>query len=260
MSDLSLLPSPGEPEVLSRPATLGLAEPDNATGGGTSYLPVLFSALIPGTGEIYLGYNLRGAALLTLEVLAWTGYFHYHNKGLDSRETYEGFADAHWNQSKWIDHHPEVYPQTGWTLEQLDDWGREVVSGSGEWPGYIQWVSKEEDKQHYYENIGKYDWYISGWADFDPEIDDPFMRDTELRDEYRALRKKSNDELDDANRFIYISLGTRVFSIIHTLFLVRSSEAEAAGAAGEVSKNHFRIHTRPLGMQGAEIALEYRFK
>ena len=62
---------------------------------------------------------------------------------------------------------------------------------------------------------------------------------------------------DDANKFIYISLATRVFSIVETLFLVRSSEEKAAG---EVSKNHFKFQTRPLGHQGAEIALEYCFK
>jgi hypothetical protein len=246
-------------EVLTRPASLGLAEPENADGGGKSYLPVLFSALLPGTGEIYLGYNWRGAALLTLEVLAWTGYFYYHNEGLESREAYENYADIHWDQRKWIDDHPDVYPLTGITLEELEEIGRDKLGG-GEWPGYIVWVSKEEDKQHYYENIGKYDWYISGWADFDPQIDDPFMMDTPLRDQYRAMRKESNDQLDDANKFIYLSLGTRVFSIVETLFLVRSSEARAADAADNHSQNHFRFRTRALGWQGAEVSLEYNFK
>jgi hypothetical protein len=245
-------------EVPTRPAVLGLAEPDNAGGGGKSYLPVLFSALIPGTGEIYLGYNWRGAALLTLEVLAWTGYFYYHNEGLESREAYENFADINWDQSKWIDDHPDVYPLTGITLAELEEIGREK-SGSGEWPGYVVWVSREEDKQHYYENIGKYDWFISGWADYDPTTD-PNMRDTPLRDEYRAMRKTSNDQLDDANKFIYLSLGTRVFSIVETLFLVRSSEAEAAEATESHSQNHFRFRTRALGWQGAEVSLEYNFK
>jgi hypothetical protein len=100
----------------------------------------------------------------------------------------ENFADKHWNAQKWIDHHPHVYDQTGFTIEDMDSIGHEK-SGSWEWPGYIPWVSKIENKQRYYDNIGKYDWYISGWEDYDPAKDPPFMLDTPLRNEYRAMRK-----------------------------------------------------------------------
>jgi hypothetical protein len=248
-------------EVLKRPAFLG-SPGDNETdsNGGVSYLPVLFSALMPGTGEMYLGYKWRGAALITLEIAAWAGYFYYRNDGLDSREAYESYADEQWELQKWLNHHPDIYDPfntTDATIEQLEQIGRDK-SGSQEWPGYLPYVSKEDDKQHFYENIGKYDWYISGWRDFDPEQDDPWMKDTPLRTTYRDMRKESNDQLDTANSFIYLSLGVRVFSIIETVFLARSSGS--ANNDQDVSRNTLRLETRPLGIRGAEIALEYRFK
>jgi hypothetical protein len=257
--DLSTMLSAGSPEVLVHPSVTGIGESDaSGSGGRSKYWPVLFSALMPGVGELTLGYKWRGATLIALEVAAWTGYFYYRNEGLDSRAAYESFADTHWDFRKWIDHHPDVYDETGVTLEQLEEIGS-GKSGSQDWPGYSPWVSREEDKQHYYENIGKYDWYISGWGDFDPETQ-PWMTNTALRDQYRSLRKESNDQLDDANKFIYVSLGVRVFSIVETLFLVRSSDSSGQEVDGDsAGLSQVRFKARPKGFKGAEIALEYRF-
>ncbi len=128
-----------------------------------------------------------------MEAAAWTGYFVKHDDGMEMRTQYEAFADAHWDYDKWIDDHPcPTVPPTGATLEDVEDCG-EASSGSGAWPGYIPWVSKEEDKQHYYENIGKYDWYISGWQDWDP-TQSPYAQQTDLRTEYRGMREQSNND------------------------------------------------------------------
>ena len=257
-SELSSVVATGRPEVLSRqPAYAFQSGADDSEGGGSGkYLPVLFSALMPGTGELYLGYKWRGAALITLEVAAWAGYFYYRNQGLDSRDSYEAFADQYWSTSKWIDHHPSVYPGNLSTPEQMDSVGME--QSSGEWPGFIPWVSKEEDKQHFYENIGKYDWYISGWQDYIPTDSGEFMTDTALRDQYREMRKESNDQLDRADTFIYVSLGVRVFSIVETLFLARSDGS--SGESGDETQNQLRLRTRAKGFDGGEIFLQYSFK
>jgi hypothetical protein len=263
-SDLTSIVSTGRPESLARASvptyqTASLDESGGDSGGGR-YLPALFSALVPGTGEIYLGYTWRGVALIALDVASWAGYIHYRNEGLDTREAYESFADTHWNIDKWMDDHALLWPSENLdTPAQMDSMGM-VHSGSGEWPGYMPWVSKEEDKQHFYENVGKYDWFISGWADYDPSVD-PFMTDTELRDQYREMRKESNDQLETADNFIYISLGLRVFSVVETLFLARSSGAETdTGGSADDSQNQLRFHARAKGFDGGEVYLQYSFK
>jgi hypothetical protein len=220
-----------------------------------SYLPVLYSLLVPGAGEISMGYYKRGIALVLVEIAAWSGYYVNHSDGMDERDGYEAFADQNWNQQKWIDDHPcSTLPPSGRTLEDIEDCGQ-ASSGSGAWPGYIPWVSKEEDKQHYYENVGKYDWYISGWSDWDP-LADPYKQDTALRDQYRAMRQESNDSLDDANAFIWLSVAARAFSLAETAIIVHNKRNSDPGDAG----SGMALKARPRGFDGGEIALEVRFK
>jgi len=245
------------PERSDAPATAWAGdEAASASSGKRDYVPLLLSLLVPGAGELYMGYTWRGIGLISLEAVAWTGYFYYHDQGMDSRSSYEAFADAHWNTQKWVDDHDYVYPNTGWTIEELEAAGR-AASGSGDWPGYTPWVSKEEDKQHYYENIGKYDWFISGWSDYDPEAD-PLMHDTAVRDQYRAMRRESNDQLDRADTFIYLSIGTRVFSIVETILLTRPMREDRQGEG--TNESRLSLKARPRGFSGGEIALEYRFR
>jgi len=222
-----------------------------AAGGGSSrhkYLPVLFSLLVPGTGELYLGHYVRGGLLLGAEIAAWTGYAYYQDKGLDGRAEYESFADAHWDYDKWIDDHLATEGLVDPTFAELDSIGRNHWD---QWPGYHTWYSKEEEKQNYYETIGKYDWFISGWEDWDGT-----SHDTSLRTTYRGMRTASNDDFDTADKFIYLSIATRVFSLIDTYFLVRRAESDASAKA----ESGLSIKARATGLASGEVALVYRFQ
>lgn len=230
-----------------------------ATTKPQSWWPVLYSALVPGLGELTMGYEKRGIALMLVEVAAWTGYIVNHEDGLDEREAYEAFADQYWTQRKFIDDHPLVYPLQGQTQDYLEEQGK-AVSGSGGdwWTGYIPWVSKEEDKQHYYENIGKYDWFVSGWSDYDPTLDPPLAQ-SQRREEYRAMRATSNESLDDANAFVWVSVAARAFSLVETAIIVHNRRDEG-GQASIGHESPFAVRARPRGFQGGELALEVRFK
>jgi hypothetical protein len=118
----------------------------------------------------------------------------------------------------------------------------------------VPYVSKEEDKQHYYENLGKYDWYISGWADWSP-LSDPYDQDTPQRDQYRAMREESNDSFDQASAFAWVSVAARAFSLAETAILVRNARKAAEGDGGGMA-----LRARPRGFDGAEVALEVRFR
>jgi hypothetical protein len=241
--------------VMAPPAGQDLSSlvTEEGKGKSTSYLPVLYSLLIPGTGEIALGHYVRGSLLLGAEITAWTGYIYYHNEGLDSRQAYESFADAHWSYDKWIFDHLAMqdYPDDERTFELLDSIGRTEWD---QWPGYHTYHPKETEKQNYYENLGKYDWFISGWEDWDPIT---AAMDTDLRDTYRAMRRESNDQLDKAQDFIYLSIAARVCSLVDTYFLVRKQNAEMSGA---LSKPGFSLDAHATGFASGQVALVYHFR
>jgi hypothetical protein len=249
---------PSQTSLLALPETGPSAALFGANGGGeyqgNRAWPILMSVLVPGAGEIYMGYYVRGIALVAAEVAAWTGYIYYHDKGMDERQDYENFADTHWDYDRWIDWHPDAYP-LDLTFEELDSIGRGKWATGGGFPPYHPYFPKEEDKQSYYETIGKYDWFISGWADFDPVA---IPHDTDLRTQYRAMRKTSNDDLKTADRFIYLSLGVRAFSIIETILLSRDRDQDIDSGAGGVDGG-FELTVRPSGFSKTILAVEYRF-
>jgi hypothetical protein len=219
-----------------------------------SYWPLLYSALIPGLGELTMGYEKRGIGLMLAEAVAWTGYVKNHNDGIDERHAYEAYADEHWAESKWISDFPNLCnnPQT---VQDLEECGQ-ASSGSGAWPGYIPYVPKSVDKQHYYENLGKYDWYISGWDDWNPN-QDPYAMDTDHRTTYRSMRQDSNNSLDNADAFIWVSVAARAFSLAETAIIIHNRRDQTSGG-GEGSP--ISLRARPRGNTGGEVALEVRFK
>ena len=206
----------GERFATLREASLSFQE--GVGGRKKGYEAVLFSLLIPGTGEIYLGYYWRGIALVGIEALAWYGYASYRDDGMDGRDAYEAYADANWDDDKWVVDHPVHNCLDSTTVVDHDYLTTVGNNPCGGWPGWHSYAPRDEQKQNYYENIGKYDWFISGWSDWDP-VAQPM--DTAVRDAYRAMRNESNDNLQTADRFIYLSMAARLFSVVETVFLVR---------------------------------------
>ena len=228
----------------------------NGKSGGQSYRPVLYSLLWPGMGEISMGYYIRGVALAGIEVAAWAGYISYRDQGLESRTAYEAFADANWTHDKWVLDHPAVegLPPEFHNFESIDSIGRTSWTG---WPGYHTYAPKDEQKQNFYENIGKYDWFISGWADWNLATK---PHDTDLRTTYRAMRKESNDQLDTADKFIYLSIATRVFSVLETYLLVRKRNSDEKAMESGATESSFKFTARPTGMASGKVYMEYRFR
>ena len=223
-----------------------------------SWWPLLYSALVPGTGELSMGYEKRGIALIAAEALAWTGYFKNHSEGMDDRDEYEAFADDHWSESNWIDKFPGVCPTPPTSVADIEECGQ-LTSGQGIWPGYIPYIPKEKDKQHYYENLGKYDWFISGWDDW-KGLDSQTLEyntETDNRTTYRSMRQKSNNSLDDADSFLWISFAARAFSLAETAIIIHKRRGDAEAGSGGGSP--ISLRARPRGHTGGEVALEIRW-
>jgi hypothetical protein len=131
---------------------------------------LIYSAFIPGTGELYVGAEKRGIAFLTVEATAWIWYFTQRSSGHSKEKDFKDFAGRPNANGNWI--------ANKWSQEQYIEW-------------YMDWENWYEDRMgdndpdfedifthhlppqvddDYYEMIGKYDQFSYGWID--PEAAD----------------------------------------------------------------------------------------
>ena len=135
----------------------------------------LFSLAIPGAGQFYNGDILLSAVFLVAEAAFITTAVVYNNKGNDQTDYFQNYADQHWSV--------KAYAQ--WTLNNLSNLNSSLKSedynvfdnnGNVVWSelnrmerdigdGYSHTLPAHGEQQ-YYEEIGKYNQFSSGWDDF----------------------------------------------------------------------------------------------
>ena len=203
---------------------------------GAAAVPMLMSLLVPGAGEIYLGHK-RGYLQVALDAASWYGAVHNDQQGNDMKDEYYLYADAHWFEDKL-----EAGYDPGW-FDQVDrNFDYDPMAGDGldyfsttesVLNSYLDlplWVSLEDDRREYYENLSKWDQFVFGWDDYnDPRnfldtdsinirnLQDP--RTSEHREEYRRMRRESNDFFGNRDRFLYLSVAFRLFSVLQVAYL-----------------------------------------
>lgn len=136
----------------------------------------LFSAIIPGGGELYAGEYWKAAIFGVLEAGVITAAIVYNNKGDSKTEEFENFADNVTDNSGWsvvryaqwineykgktirIDPDPNKKPWQRVNWEELNNVEREIEGFSHTLAGH--------GEQQYYEMIGKYHQFSPGWWDF----------------------------------------------------------------------------------------------
>ena len=210
-------------------APSGGEQPD---GVGSTGLRVLASAILPGSGEALSGY-MRGYFMMALDIFAWTQVAKYDDEGQDKSDEYYAFADAHYTD-EWLveaydpaQHRPGAQRRGRHLLPHHRRHQRRVEE-LGQLPLY---VTKEEDRREYYENLGKWDQFIFGWDDYTrasvshPEHDyEPTRTISDLRQPwvsqnreiYRDMRDDANDAYQTRDRWLYVNIGLRVFWVLQT--------------------------------------------
>ena len=158
---------------------------------------ILLSAVVPGAGELYAGSWVKGAVLMGLEAAFWIGYVQFKNKGNDIEDEYHLYADTHWSETRWL----ENYDDTHGSTHSLP--GRKT--------------------QQYYEMIGKYDQFMSGWDDW--VAGGPVLTTNRLF--YEGVRDDSNVQFIRASYCVMLSMANRLFSVFDTAFTIRGINRRA---------------------------------
>jgi len=182
---------------------------------GNEKSPVLggvLSALVPGAGELYSKSYVKAAIFLAVEAGMWIGYATFQNKGNTQTDSYQAFADANWSvrqYAQWV--HDKITggasinpnePDLNVLRSQLN--AVEATAFSHQLPVY--------GSQQYYELIGKYQNFVTGWKDADYNnisgavvYTDPNSYvnvKTGMFNSYSYDRQKANDYFDTSTRFI----------------------------------------------------------
>jgi hypothetical protein len=199
---------------------------------------LIYSAFIPGTGELYVGAKKRGIAFLAVEAAAWTWYFTQHSSGQNKEDEFKDFAIDEWSEQAYID----------W-YGHWEDW-YDARRGDND-PDFDKIFTHHLPSQvddDYYEMIGKYDQFSYGWlgdpddylpGDFAPndsllgyDFTDQFTtRDicrgvdataTTNRDKYMNMRDDANKLLKRATWGISAALFNHVISAVDAALAAKS--------------------------------------
>ncbi len=253
-----------------------VSEADDEFGNNTGTgLAMLASAVLPGAGEALLGHK-RGYLMMAADIFSWTQVAKHHGDGVDKRDEYYAYADAHYSDELLVEAYRPgsedverggegaiYFPEIG-AVNDVSELGDQL-------PLY---VTVEEDRREYYENLGKWDQFIFGWDDYTrasvdrPEygyvstgdrgydLQQPWV--SRHREIYRQMRIDSNDSFKSRDRWMYFNIGLRVFSVLQVAYL----DGLLGGDDGQqmtVAGHPVQIIAQPRGLTRGVVATKVRF-
>jgi hypothetical protein len=232
----------------------------------------LFSAIVPGAGQVYTKCYWQSAAFLGAEVLMWIVYANYENKGDRQTSDFQNYADANWSvvrYANWIrlnysgyyrddifkgaaPPHDDVsnpWEYINWSvLNEVEDQIGQLAT-TGQLTGFSHDLPPRPDQQ-YYEEIGKYPQYGGGWNDassfkpggftagdlLDGNVSPNFLK-------YSGMRGDANRSYNVATTVSYVIVANHIFSAI-----------EAAWNASRINNRiHLQGHIWPRVIQGGVV-------
>jgi len=239
---------------------------------------VLFSAILPGSGQFYSKSYIKAAIFFAAEVGAWAVYFSYDKKGDQKDSEFKTYADENWSEYRywsyvnWVATNDPNY--TGPELFPIDP---PVQAPNG---GYWYLIPEdyynsnqenivstlrevEADKfshqlpssktQQYYEMIGKYPMQFgNAWEDasFDRQYSGP-DNITEGNDYYMSMRDESNRLYDVSQYGLMVVLINHVISAIDAGFTARGYNRRQVKM--EMSYQNYHYKNEYLNMLGMNI-------
>ncbi len=176
----------------------------------------LLNLALPGAGHLYAGQK-RGFVNLGMEGVAWAAYLYYHDRGKSKEREFEGYADGHWDYAKWDSIDNAKNPDHASAKTLIDNFS-------------------VNNRQQYYEDIGKISTYWSGWDSQDN------------RNFYRGIRAHSNNFLKNSNTAVAGAFVNRIVSAVDVLRLMRQ---KSHPTFGKDTKIRFKMRTKPFSRDNA---------
>ncbi len=246
------------------------------------YKPVLLSALLPGSGQIYQG-QARGYAYLAAEVASIAGWVIFRNKGNDSKEEFIDFAweksrlgvstrnergdDGYYEHiARWVKS-GEFDVDRNYDLDDpftIDPWTEEGSYNGEQWRiarityfepdttgEYIGTRADSLAALQYYAGRAYQEVFYWDWAAVDEE------RYRANMNHYLDLRDESNSAFQHATLSLVCLMANHAVSVIDAFI---SSRVEFPGSGGEDrTRLDMRIEQGPNFEPGGTIRLTHSF-
>ncbi|MCB0726919.1 MAG: hypothetical protein KDD00_05610 [Ignavibacteriae bacterium] len=194
---------------------------DNHPDKKSPYLGALFSGIIPGTGEIYAKSFIKGAIFLALEAGLWIAYGTYESDGNSQTAAYQSYANENWSMNKYANwlvaqNFSGSAAITDPNTSNLELLRRQVNVVEAQ---NFSHQLPEIGSQQYYELIGKYQNFVVGWADADPNLStNPGSANyygtyqTQMYEDYSYSRQEANNYYDKANTSLTLVIVNHLLS------------------------------------------------
>jgi hypothetical protein len=207
------------------------------------------SLVLPGSGEFYAGSYWKSALFLAIEVGAWVMAHSYDKKGDRQTDYFQNYADQHWSVVQYAQYSLRNFipPDRQGIYDNLVDqnaalppWQRVnwalLNRMESEIGGFYSHSLPPYGDQQYYELIGKYPQFVSGW---DALKDNPLPPDyDQIRANlpqqfltYASDRGKANDYYSTATTYVTVALLNHVVSGIDAAWTAISNNRAHAEAS-----------------------------
>jgi hypothetical protein len=201
------------------------------------------SLLIPGTGEWYAGSYWKAALFFAIEVAAWGFAYSYDQRGDRQTEDFQAYADGNWTVNQYTEYtrvnakamNGQVDPATYalYNPDQTVNWS-ELNRLERDIGGWYSHTLPEYGTQQYYELIGKYPQYFSGWSDANTSLPPvyPVVKANLPPNSlwYNGERGKANDYYATATTFVTVAFVNHVVSALDAAWTAGSVNARLSAA------------------------------
>lgn len=210
----------------------------------SGFKAALFSAVIPGAGEFYTESYWKSAIFAALEIVAWTGYLTYTDKGNSKDLQMRRFGDERWSEQRywtkvyklanekgiWDRSSVVLNSETGLLSESDIENNMSYLRDLEETGGFPRFTHSlpETKTQQYYEMIYKYlGQFGAGWVELGQNFDyyNNGITGIELTPDvshYRSLRNQSNDFYTTAKTMATVVLINHLVSAFDAAFSAKS--------------------------------------
>ncbi len=246
-------------------------QPTESGNEKSPWIAGLLSLAVPGAGEWYADSKTKAVIFFGIEVASWVTAYIYNKKGDHQTDMFQNYANQHYRASAYanysLSHIGELNPLASdsltyaaliypggnsgcgppfdcmnWT--ELNIFENKIMEYGNN--GYSHQMPRYGDQQ-YFELIGKYPQFFSGWDEFDwntppSAIADGYNFTFAQQRLYADMRTQANNNYDIAGTFVGIAVINHVVSALDA-YLTATNYNNAFHA-----KVDMHLQETPLGL------------